>query len=205
MDEGARQRNDVEASAVDSLGAPSEPIEGPAAGAAASPDGPSGDVARPEGSAPDRPMQGWVRPAETPTQAGPNGVKFDFNSGARLHRNRRRRRHGDDFGWPSLSQRGAGPSERQFEHAVYGGKHSDRLRQFGQLRVPGGVWPGLGHRLQFDRHDPTPGRRLRQLERAAKPHDAIRHERAGTLDAADVITLVGVTKTSLTQAGFSFK
>ena len=35
-------------------------------------------------SPPDVVTRGWLRPSETPTQEGPGGVRFDFNSGARV-------------------------------------------------------------------------------------------------------------------------
>ena len=47
--------------------------------------GPTTDLADASApSPPDGATKGWIRPAETPTQDGPNGVKFDFNSGARV-------------------------------------------------------------------------------------------------------------------------
>jgi autotransporter strand-loop-strand O-heptosyltransferase len=52
---------------------------------ASAPIGPTTDLADASApSPPDGATKGWIRPAETPTQDGPNGVKFDFNSGARV-------------------------------------------------------------------------------------------------------------------------
>jgi hypothetical protein len=47
--------------------------------------GPTADLADAMApSPPDVVTRGWLRPSETPTQEGPGGVRFDFNSGARV-------------------------------------------------------------------------------------------------------------------------
>ena len=83
MNEAAPKPTISEAQPLDRLEAALRQGEA-AAGAAASPEGPSGGAGAPEGQASDGPTTGWVRPAETPTQHGPDGVRFDFNSGAQL-------------------------------------------------------------------------------------------------------------------------